>query len=489
MLKIYQGSFAFKIIETDDVTLIDNIKRYSFYSSINNSKSIFKISNAYYYIVEEQINKLSLKPEIIFSDEFKDIKIFEHTNIKLYDFQKEAVSKLINNDLFILGDEVGLGKTITSLFALKNLEHENTKFLIVSPLSLIDMWKTNLKIFNLENKTKIINYEKINADFDYSVNYDVVIFDEASRLRNNTLFRTNALLIKFKKVWLLSAIPIERNPKDIYNIITTFNKKYFFYNSFFKTFPIYENVYTPKGLINKIVGWKNLDILNKQLKPIYISRTRNDLLIDSGKLEVIKEILSPTKYMITEMDKIRHNMDNVLTLFGKLRLIIDGLDVNYNLIDMSKVELIKKYSNESKILIFTSYNLVAKELAKYLDNSLKVSGDNSLKERTEILNKFKNDKNIKYLITTDIFKYGQNISNADVIIHYDLPLTYATLTQREGRNNRIDNIKEKRKIVYILTKTYIDNRVYEIITTKKNLNEYVMKECLAKIGEIYEHRQ
>lgn len=136
------------------------------------------------------------------------------------DYQKEAkvaITKAYKGDLggFLLADEVGLGKTISAgIFAQEKVFKT---ILIVTTLSAVAHWrKTFLKLFFPEHDIMIINYDRLQKLFKTTEGktkaktkkaknkrvansgiapvFDLVVFDESHKLRNNTAMRSKLAL-------------------------------------------------------------------------------------------------------------------------------------------------------------------------------------------------------------------------------------------------------------------------------------------------------
>ncbi len=156
----------------------------------------------------------------------------------------------------ILGDEVGLGKTIETGLILSQLWAEGKRrFLIIAPKSLRHQWQDELReLFYLEsdiidtnlyrkvlkgtypdpledNECILITNEHFVAKYVDKVqqsNFDVVVIDEAHKLRNvwkegkSQAKRAKAIreaITPFKKL-LLTATPMQNNLMELYGLTT-----------------------------------------------------------------------------------------------------------------------------------------------------------------------------------------------------------------------------------------------------------------------------
>ena len=430
--------------------------------------------------------------------ESEKIKSLFPPELTPYEFQIEGVKFLLKNRLAILGDGLGTGKTIQSLIALKKLYVDNPelKAIIVVPLSLIDSnWKPQFKLVfgkPIEEfpNFKIVNYEKFRtAEKDEIINkhYDVGIFDEASRLRNATQFRRGIERTKMDRIWLLSGEIIEKDPLDIFGIVNTFFD-YFDYVDFNNRFVIRKILRFGDKRIEKIVGFRNLEALREELKPIYLRRTKDSLpelkkveietqnrvvpLLEEQKLkmkEIAREVLVKEKMQGT------NEFSYMLSLFQQTRLIIDDADYEKpdSKIVSAKYDELKNILNEAgneKVIVFTSYKIILEKLYKNLSqdgfNTIMISSDMSSEKRAELLAEFKQSKDKNILLTSDIFSSGQNINEASTVIHYDLPLIASNIAQRIGRINRLDQTRNAVYNIIIKTDSNFDKKVENILNKK-----------------------
>lgn len=437
-----------------------------------------------------------IKPEEI-KAEFDSIKS-KVPSFLPYEYQKVAVDFLANRHFAILGDGLGLGKTIESLISAKLLYDKNhfSKFLVVCyPVSIIENWKREIKLISAGDETfekafTVTNYEQFRskgAEELLSQYYDIVICDEASQLRNPTKARRGLQGLKSKYYWFLSGEVVEKYPLDLFYIITTFTsfyKKEEFYNNFV----IEKPQYLYKKVINKIVGFKNIAKLKEEISPIYLKRTREDVSNELKKVEIQAEYIRTP--LTKEQEKGFNNIRKEITLkrkmigedknfileyFQKARLFLD--DANYEdeekEISSSKYGSLIKLINENKTektIIFTSYKIILKKLERQLEKEgikiMAISSDIEKKERQEKIDEYKKSKDIFVLLTSDILAYGINLETSTLLINYDIPLLGGKLKQRIYRMVRATTKSDVVKNYILTTDTDFDRHVEEIIKKK-----------------------
>lgn len=141
----------------------------------------------------------------------------------LFDFQQTAVkiaAQHLNNEKrggAMIGDVVGLGKTITACAIAKMYENTfGSNTLIICPANLQDMWGKYRKQYDL--KADIRSMAKP-IDVDNARFYKLIIVDESHNLRNSQGMRYRNIrdLIQKQdcKVLLLTATPYNKRYKDL----------------------------------------------------------------------------------------------------------------------------------------------------------------------------------------------------------------------------------------------------------------------------------
>ena len=153
----------------------------------------------------------------------KEFTIPPEFKSSLFEFQQTAVkiaARHLNNEKrggAMIGDVVGLGKTITACAIAKMFENTfGSNTLIICPANLQEMWAKYRKQYDL--KADIMSMAKP-IDVDNARYYKLIIVDESHNLRNNQGMRYRNIrdLIQKQdcKVLLLTATPYNKQYKDL----------------------------------------------------------------------------------------------------------------------------------------------------------------------------------------------------------------------------------------------------------------------------------
>lgn len=196
------------------------------------------------------------------TDDSRFTGVLSEAKVALNPHQIEAALFAFNSPLSkgaILADEVGLGKTIEAGIILSELWAEHKRhILIIVPASLRNQWSTelyekfylpsmvlergsyeNLKCRNAEpfSINDFIIICSYNFAFSYAheisnVHWDLIVFDEAHKLRNvykkeNVTANTLKEALKPYKKLLLTATPLQNNLKELYGLISIIDDEFF----------------------------------------------------------------------------------------------------------------------------------------------------------------------------------------------------------------------------------------------------------------------
>ncbi len=158
-----------------------------------------------------------------------EFKVPREFQTELLDFQQKAVliacQHLNTRNGVMVGDVVGLGKTITACAIAKIMEDDlllNT--LILCPKNLVDMWRGYVEKYGLH--ANVVSHSMIMSELPSLKRYRLVIIDESHNFRNseNKTYKTVKTYIEENesKVILLSATPYNKSYRDLANQLKLF---------------------------------------------------------------------------------------------------------------------------------------------------------------------------------------------------------------------------------------------------------------------------
>lgn len=182
-----------------------------------------------------------------------DMEIPAPEGLSYLPYQRAGIEYGMNRDAVLIGDQPGLGKTIQSI-GIVNCMKKPRNVLVIVPATLRLNWQRELKKWLVHDlsigivssgskdawvtdNVVIINFENVvrhKSRIDRR-KWDVVIVDEAHRLKNPKAKRTRAILggergdnpITATKRILLTGTPICNRPIELYPLVSYLSPKHF----------------------------------------------------------------------------------------------------------------------------------------------------------------------------------------------------------------------------------------------------------------------
>ena len=447
-----------------------------------------------------------------FSDRLNDL-----LKTDLYIYQKEAILFAAKAGRSLLADDMGLGKTIQAIGLAEFMKREFgiQKVLIVCPTSLKHQWQSEIaKFTNSASKVvegnilkrkkiyqedqsffKISSYHIIHNDLEPIEKWqpDLVILDEAQKIKNwDTRTAKKAKEIKSPYALVLTGTPLENKLEELYSIVSFINPyKLGPLFRFLSSHSIFEEDST------KVIGYKDLSKISKNLSDIMLRRTKKQVLQELPK-KTEENIFVP----ITEKQKQIHDEDyeKVTRLVNKWRkyrflseqerqillLCLNRMRMVCNstyILDQktrhdTKIKHLREFiekrflGNQEKMIIFSSWErmtrLIAQELEELNIKYEYLHGGIHSSNRKKLLENFKNDPNSRIFLSTDAGGVGLNMQNASIVVNMECPWNPAVLEQRIGRAYRLGQTKIV-SVINFITKDSFEEKLLNTIIFKKSL--------------------
>ncbi|MCM3704553.1 MULTISPECIES: DEAD/DEAH box helicase [Cytobacillus] len=451
---------------------------------------------------------------------------------------KQVVERM--NGKAILADEVGLGKTIEAGLILKEYMIRGLvkKVLILVPASLVSQWalELNSKFFIpavAQRKSYVweqcdvvvssIDTAKRNPhrDIIYSLDYDMIIIDEAHKLKNNKT-RNYEFVQNLKKKFclLLTATPIQNRISEIFNLVSLLKPGHLgnesaFYENYKKDSRSLNDDVHLKELVNKVmirnrradtgIEWTKRHV---ETIPIEFSQPERELYEAVTELRSEENWVSSSQFSVMTLQReacssreaVYFTLQNMLkrqeqpsiAFQEQIQYLIKKVEaVQQNSKAQKALELIQKIND--KVIIFTEYRATQ----MYLQWFLKQYGITSVPFRGGFKRGKKDwmrelfQKNAQVLIATEAGGEGINLQFCNHIINFDLPWNPMRLEQRIGRIHRLG--QEKDVMIYnFATKGTVEEHIMKLLYEKIHLFEKVigdLDDILTKLefGNIDDH--
>lgn len=330
---------------------------------------------------------------------------------------------------------------------------------------------------------------------------NMIIIDEVHRNMSPTSLQGKQILrIKDKThsrcTWVsLTGTPIVNKPTDVFlpmRLIDAHN-----FTSYYKWCQ-YFCVYGGYGG-HEVIAYRNIPRLKFMLQQNMIRRRKEDVLNLPDKIHM-DVYVENTKYQSrlaeeVTMDLIAHaeeiaNDLNPMVRFLRLRQVngspelvdhdlqVDNTYLKYNAKLVKLLELLEEiHERGEKTVIFSNWVEPLRTLFKFLSSKYKVccfTGTMSEAERQKHKRVFMNNPEYTVMIgTIGALGTTHTLTAANNIIFYDEPWTYADKLQAEDRCHRI-SAKKSVNVYTLISKDTIDERVHDIVYSKKDTSDYLV---------------
>lgn len=475
-LVYYNGFLKGQYLTDKDCQILDNLIELS-----NNNGCVGDLKHVIYNLSSEEVEQVKLSK----SSDFIDKNVGE-----LEDVQTLGVAYMYFAKRLVLGDSVGMGKTVEvcglcNLINQKRLKEGYTfRYLYLTEKNLLEETRDKMIKFTGEyvdivrgEKKYVQKFAKENdpellysivgahslinsVEFQeymreyralYGCNpFDALFIDESAILGNmstKTYSNAKKLADDFEWVVVMNATPFETNLGIFYSQLnfcdeTLLPAKYVFQN-------LYE-IKSYTGPYPKFSGkYKNQDIFKKQVRYRYFARTRKSsgAVFKDCSADLVIVDLSPIQRELLRKVSMPQMVFDCPSYFDK-SLVMDKVSTPKikALLDLVNGEL----KNEDSIIVYSRYiesqNGIVNALASEGISCEVMNGSTPLETRNEIVRKFKMG-DFRVLVTN--VQKGLDFGNCNACIFYSFDPNPNKMVQFEGRMTRSFNIVGKRVFLLV----------------------------------------
>lgn len=441
-----------------------------------------------------------------------------------YPFQKQGIAYAIEHKKCIMGDKPGLGKSGQAIASIVGASAYPC--LIICPSSLkinwqreVDIWtggKRKAVILSDENRKTwhtfhhcgaldifnqnvqvdffIVNYESLKKyfvgnikeskrlkvnDIEFLAYKDIfksVIIDESHRCKNGSTKQSKFCMgiCKGKEnVYLLTGTPVVNKPKDLVAQLHIMDMLPAFGG--YKTF------------INRYCGGtkeaSNLSELNYKLRSMcFYQREKKDVLKDlPAKIRqtVICDITNRREYKEAEANLIDYLRKYRDASDAKIASALRGqamvqIGILRQISAKGKLDSVKEFVDDllqagEKVVLFVSLHEIVDALKHIYPKAVTVTGRDDMASKQSAVDSFQRDPKTNLIICSiKAAGTGLTLTASSNVAFVEFPWTYADCEQCEDRTHRIGQISSV-TASYFLGKNTIDEKVYNIIQTKKDI--------------------
>ena len=413
---------------------------------------------------------------------------------ELMPFQADGVRALMENPRLLLADDMGLGKTIQAIVALRLLRaHRDIKSaLVVAPASILDQWRQELQKWapeltaiiirgtaaerswqwKAERDVTLVSYDALRSDFGSNAKspvrqkgWDVVVADEAQRIKNRNLTSDALKGLRRVRSWALTGTPIENHEEELASIMEFVDRI---------------GAEPPKR-------YRPGAELRERHQELQLRRKKGDVLADLPPKQVtlLPIELDPKQrdsYDKAEQDGIVYlkslgaevSIRHILELITRLKQICNADPKSGASSKLSDIRdrLEQLAAQGHKALVFSQYTSDASGVAaaaRYLRDfaPLTLTGDIPQEERSDIINRFRTRPEHRALILSlRVGGLGLNLQEASYVFHLDRWWNPAVERQAEDRSHRMGQQMKVNVIKYSCVGT-IEERIDRILASKQ----------------------
>jgi len=438
----------------------------------------------------------------------------------------------------ILGDVVGLGKTVEAIAFAESLREQGelATVLVVCPASLKKKWEAEIHKFTdhpvtvLQAKSKVgakAWAEQWSAGHPYTiVNYDLLwrypdefagmkpgllVLDEIQYAKSLKAKRTKAAIKLAKRVPRvvgLSATFLENTLEDLFSVFQIIDP-----GAFLDNFALFDSRFIVRDFFGGVKGYKNLEIVTERIGP-YVLRRRKEEVAEQLKGRIAGNIIETDRWielapeqrqlydqvkdqlagLLEDMQKAKKIiMAEVLPLLTYLRqaclspVLIGAKESHRGSTKLTELyRILGGFEPDEKFVVFCFFtdmcDMIAHELNRRGYGALSVHGKNSKPdERNELCRQFNEGtlmtgkRPCRVIVASDALREGQDMQGASTLINFDLLWNPQAMRQRTGRIDRVGQKSPILNVINIIAEDTVEARMKAVLEDKQDLFDIVVE--------------
>lgn len=411
-------------------------------------------------------------------------------------YQWQGVNFLLNQGSGLVADEMGLGKTVQAAVALSLLlpSCERGRALVVVPASLrlnwereLSSWAPNLSVRRLQGDVEdrfalyrlpvsvlIGSYEQIRDDalvLSSEVRFDVVILDEAQRIKNAGSDTAVACrILQRDRSWALTGTPIENVVEDLVSIYR----------------------FVHPTLLNLAMSRPEM---HERMKPFFVRRRKHNVLQELPPIIVQDMHLELTLQQREAYDQIwmsRHKRASAgprgvseTALFALLTKLKQLCNFDPESGESAKLEALKLIVEglslpEDKLIVFSQYVETLRWISSRLDTQVpREVFHGGLREdaKEAVLKRFKQETGPRVLLMSlRAGALGLNLQEASSVVLFDRWWNPAIEEQAMHRAHRFGREKVLHVLRFLVVNS-VEERIARVLDEKRGLFEQYVEDA------------
>ncbi|MBQ7345387.1 MAG: DEAD/DEAH box helicase [Oscillospiraceae bacterium] len=411
-----------------------------------------------------------------------DLKYLKAT---LRSYQTFGTKYIVHQKKSLLGDEMGLGKTIQAIAAMAAQKAAGQHhFMVVCPASVLVNWCREIQKHSTLEVTKVhgndeasllhwrengdvavTTYESISRfSLPEKFKIGMIVVDEAHYVKNPDTIRTKALqklLKQTQNVLFMSGTPLENRVEEMCFLVSCLQPE------------------LAKEL-ERVSSLSTAEQFRQQLAPVYLRRTRDDVL------QELPELTEKEQWCVLGKQEQADYREAVLSgNFMAIRQVSWQVD---DLKQSSKAARLLELCDQAreqkrKVIVFSFFRNTLRKVTELLGERCMepVTGDISPQRRQEIVDEFSQAEDGAVLVSqVQAGGTGLNIQSASVIIFCEPQIKPSIENQAISRAYRMGQVRDV--LVYrLLADDTIDEQMLEILKVKQEQFDHFADESV--VGE------
>lgn len=440
-----------------------------------------------------------------------DLKIKYRDRLRRY--QRVDVSTMLGMRRLILGNEPGTGKTLEAIAYCDEIAA--SKVLVIASKSLLGSWQQQINqwssdprsiiapvdttykkkektLQNLLSRSRfyIVNYDML-RDKTYSplwtTNWDVIICDEAHRLKGRKTQQTQGVAnLTSESLLLLTGTWITNKHEEVFQLLQLINPKVFTsYWQFVERFCETEANYFNQHAKN-ILGPKNMGAYKYMMHRYLIQRKKKDVLTELP--EVIHKVvpIELTRYQQKHYKELLNELmtdfdgqdiiatPNTLSQYTALRQLVLSPQMIGGKNDSNKADALLDIleNTDGQVVVFSSFRKYIQILEELLTSKgithRSIHGEITGDDRTRAVEDFRAGKAKVMLGTIKAMSEGLNLQTASTLVFMDKSYVPADNDQAIARIDRLGQ-KNSPVVYHLIAEGTIEDRMEAILSKKQDI--------------------
>jgi hypothetical protein len=384
----------------------------------------------------------------------------------LLDHQPAGIRHLLQRTSALLADDMGLGKTRQAIIAAA-VRASGRPILVITLSTLIINWQREIQmvypdatigqqVYDPSSQWIITNYERLGDFVLHAGHFEVMIIDEAHRLKEPTAAWTRHgfdIAAKVPNRYLLTGTPVLNRESELHTLLRLSGHPV-------GQLPL-------KEFCEQFAGSQDFRKNLRDAIGDWMLRRRKDVL--PGLKGKQRQTL-PVELTIEERkqyDQIRQEDRPSLARLGSLRQLLEQVKVRV------VMDLLCELDAEDKVILFCEFKDTVGTLRSRCEQAeygcVTVVGSDSVGKRQKAIDKFQSDPDTRvFAATTSAAGTGNNLTAANYVMFLGLPWTPGLQDQAEDRAYR--NGQLRMVVVKIpLVENTIDQMLWQMLLDKRQL--------------------